>query len=62
MLSSYAYAANPGPSGVIRRLHVFNLPESGDFVSFRYEVASDPGGPAPHPPDTRDGTRASLYP
>jgi hypothetical protein len=35
----YAYAVNPGPSGVIRRLHVSNLPESGDFVSFRYEMA-----------------------
>jgi hypothetical protein len=34
----YAYAVNPGPSGVIRRLHAFNLPKSGDFVSFRYEV------------------------
>jgi hypothetical protein len=62
MLSSYAYVVNPGPSGVIRRLHVSNLPESGDFVSFRYEVVSDPGGAAPHPPDTRDGTHAPLYP
>jgi hypothetical protein len=32
-------SVNPGPSGVIRRLHVSNLPESGDFVSFRYEMA-----------------------
>jgi hypothetical protein len=51
-------SVRPGPSESIRRLHTFNLPESGDFVSFRYEVASDPRGTAPHPPDTRDGTRA----
>ena len=42
-------SVRPGPSESIRRLHAFNLPESGDFVSFRYETPGSRGSGPPTP-------------